>query len=146
MSEVLSFAEESCFSGDTFRSIRREIQFVLQGYGKQLGGKSVKLEFTSDFGLYYDYEDTVLLSILEGLDPAVKWGWYIYHKKMDQSAIEIINPDTNKVVGSIAIRAASRSKLSGEPSCANVMSWAAVQEWKSERAKRVEEPAEHGGE
>ena len=118
-SNVLYFAEESCWDGETFRSIRREVVFVIAGHAIQTG-VPIRHEFTADFGLWYDYEDEVLLQILKEQLPAIDWGWFVYHKKIDHSAIMIYNPDSGQVVGSIYPRGRKKQKLSGENMAANI--------------------------
>lgn len=132
---VVSFVEETCFSGETFRSVRREIQYSIVGYGKGLG-REFREDFPCDNGIWYDYEDKYLLSILEEKWPDINWGWFVLHKKMDHSAIEIIDPDSGNIVGSIHVRRGTGKKLSGEITCANVVSWNTVQQKKVERDER----------
>lgn len=133
-SNVLSFAEESCWDGETFRSIRREVVFVIAGHAIQTG-RMIRHEFTADFGLWYDFEDTVLLHILKEQIPDIDWGWYVYHKKLDHSAIMIYNPDSGSVVGSIYPRGRKKQKLSGENMAANITPIGKGGEY---RAKRLE--------
>lgn len=142
MSNLVSFAEESCFSGDIFRTVRREVVFTVVGYGNQLG-TSIKEDFVADYGLWYDYDDTMLLEILSSQFPQVHWDYYIYHKLMDHKGISIVDPDNDKVVGSISVRRATGLKLSGEIGCGNVMSWAQVQEWKANRDAEREDSREN---
>ena len=132
MREVVSFAEESCWSGDQLRSIRREIYFSVVCYGKPFQSK-LTFEFLSDYGIWYDYDDDMLLEILQEHVPDVEWGWFVYHKKMDHSGIDIINPDENQVVGFIEVRKRSSQPLSGENLGGTVMYWDQVQAWKVAR-------------
>lgn len=119
MSEVLSFAEESCWDGETFRSVRREVVFVIAGHAIKTG-VAIRHEFRADYGLWYDQEDEILLSILREERPDVDWGFFVYHKLMDHSGIHIYDPDSGKVVGSIYPRGRTRQKLSGENGGGNV--------------------------
>ncbi len=116
---VHSFAEESCWDGENFRSIRREVVFVVEGHAI-VTGRRIRHEFVADFGLWYDYEDEVLMSILNEEVPDVDWGWYVFHKLTDHSAIRIYNPDDGKIVGSIRVRGRPNRKLSGEITAANI--------------------------
>lgn len=134
-SNVLSFVEESCFSGDQFKSVRREVIFTVNGFGNNLG-RPIQSDFSADFGLWYDYEDKYLVEILEDSFPDIRWGWFVFHKKMDHSSIQILHPETTAVVGSIHVRRGSNQKLSGEILGGNVMSWASVQLWKEQRDER----------
>lgn len=123
-SNVVSFAEESCFSGETFRSVRREVVFTVHIYG--LGPeKMLKQDFSADNGIWYDHTDEYLIQILENQVAGPDWGGFVFHPKMDQSAIELIDTDTNKVVGIIHVRRGktpTNPELSGENSCGNVVS------------------------
>jgi hypothetical protein len=127
-SNVVSFAEESCFSGETFRSVRREVVFTVHIYG--LGPeKMLKQDFSADNGIWYDHTDEYLIQILENQVAGPDWGGFVFHPKMDQSAIELIDTDTNKVVGIIHVRRgktgvsiANNPELSGENGRGNVVS------------------------
>lgn len=141
MSSVVSFAEESCWDGDVLRSIRREVVFVVAGHAIE-SGVAIRHEFRADYGLWYDFEDKVLLSILEAERPDINWGWFVYHKLMDHSGIHIYHPETNKVVGSIFPRGRTRQKLSGENMGANIVPIAKGREY---RVKR-EAAESHSGE
>lgn len=120
-SNVLSFAEESCWRGDQWRSVRREIHFVVAGHAIQ-SGVAIRHEFAADFGLWYDEDDEWLLQILKEIYPAIEWGYFVYFKKIDHSAIMIIDPDSDQIVGSIYPRGRTKRKLSGENQTANIVS------------------------
>lgn len=126
---VLSFAEESCWDGDKFRSIRREIVFRLQGHAIK-PNELLTHEFRADFGLWYDEEDEWLIQILRDELPDVDWGWFVYWKIPDHSEILILNPEDSRTVGSIYPRGRVKRKLSGEIGAANVISMAAFKEKK----------------
>jgi hypothetical protein len=128
-SNVLSFAEESCWDGEKFRSIRREIVFVVAGHAIQ-SAKAIRHEFRADFGLWYDEEDEWLLQILRREVPGIDWGYFVYFKRIDHSCIWIIDPEDNKVVGSIFPRGRTKQKLSGEIGAANMVSLADYREKK----------------
>jgi hypothetical protein len=91
-------------------------------------GKAIRHEFTADFGLWYDEEDEWLIQILQDEYPAIEWGYFVYFKKIDYSAILIIDPEDNKVVGSIYPRGRTKQKLSGENTAANITSMAVFRE------------------
>jgi hypothetical protein len=141
MAQVVSFAEESCWDGDRFRSVRREIVFVVCGFAL-VPGKSIRGEFRADFGLWYDVDDEWLIQILQREIPEVRWDWHVYHKKLDHSAIMIHDPETGKVVGQIYPRGRGRQKLSGENGGANVVSISLGGEYRAARRRREEERAE----
>jgi hypothetical protein len=135
VSNLVSFAEESCFSGDTFRTVRREIVFTVVGFGNRMG-VPIKEDFVADYGLWYDYDDNMLLEILSNQFPQVQWAHYIYHKLLDHKGISIVDPDNDQVVGNICVRRASSLKLSSETQGGNVIYWNQVQQWKEERDVR----------
>ncbi len=120
MSTVVSFAEESCWDGEIFRSIRREVVFVVSGHAIQFG-RVVRAELRADYGIFWDGEDEWLIGLLTESIPDVDWGWFVYHKKIDQSGIGIINPESGQTVGSIFPRGRTKQKLSGENAAANVI-------------------------
>jgi len=136
-SNVVSFVEESCFSGETFRSVRREVVFTVQGYGNRLG-QACKVDLVADNGIWYDHEDTYLLALLQTQAPGIDWGSFVFHKKMDHSAIEIIDTDTDEVVGSIHVRRGTKLSLAPETVCATVVNMAQWKESRNER-QRLEE-------
>ena len=140
MSTVVSFAEESCWDGERFRSVRREIVFVVAGHAIQTG-KMIRHEFRSDFGIFYDVDDDLLIQILREELPAVDWGWFVYHKKLDHSGISIINPDNGKVVGSIYPRGRTRQKLSGDDGSGKVTLISKGVEYRVQRQLRELEKA-----
>lgn len=136
--QVFSFAEESCWDGEVFRSVRREVVFVLAGHAIQTG-VAIRLEFTADYGLWYDFEDVVLIEMLKEIRPDINWGWFVYHKKLDHSGIHIYNPDTGKVVGSIYPRGRTRQKLSGENMAANIVPIAKGYEYRAKRLAKEQD-------
>lgn len=121
MSSVLSFAEETCWDGDKFRSIRRPVVFVLEGsFPVFENGRSpaytqdLKHEFVNDFGLFYDPFDEWLVSELQREVPEIDWGRLIFHRKIDHSAIELIDPDDDITIGKIYPRGSGPQRTPGE--------------------------------
>jgi hypothetical protein len=146
MSQIVSFAEESCWDGERFRSVRREIVFVVRGWQlPTIQGKQVLREFTADFGLWYDVDDELLIKILRDLEPSVRWDWYVYHKKLDHSAIVIHDSETGKSVGQISCRGGTKQKLSGEMYGANIVPIARGKDIRAARIKRESERAAKRG-
>lgn len=96
----------------------------------------------ADFGLWYDVDDDLLIQILAREEPDVDWGWHVYHKKLDHSAILVYNPDTGKVVASIYPRGRTKQKLSCENTGANVVPIAMGGEYRAKRIERDRERAE----
>lgn len=140
MSTVVSFAEESCWDGETFRQVRREIVFVVAGHAIKTG-VPIRHEFTADFGIFYDIDDDWLIQILKREVPGIDWGWFVYHKKLDHSGIWIINPDDNRVVGSVYPRGRTKQKLSGEIFTGNITHISKGPEYRAARLKREQERA-----
>lgn len=106
MSKVLSFAEESCWDGETFRSIRRPVVFSLK-----LPKISFDREFTADFGVFYDFDDEWLIQILDREFPAIDWGRFVFFKKLDHSAIQLIDTEIDRVVGEIVVRGSQKGRI-----------------------------------
>lgn len=140
MSSVISFAEESCWDGEKFRSIRRPVVFVVAGHAIKTG-VVVRKEFTADFGIFYDVDDEWLIQILSSELPSVDWSWFVYHKKLDHSGIMIYNPDNGKVVGSIYPRGKTKQKLSGDHTGSNIVPIIKGLEYRAKRIKREAERA-----
>jgi hypothetical protein len=141
MSQVVSFAEESCWEGERFRTVRRQIVFVLIGTSARLK-KSVRREFTADFGLWYDVDDEWLIEILREEEPEIDWGYFVFFKKLDHSAITIHHPETNEVVASVIPRGRTKRKLSCENNGANVIHISEGEKYRAERIKREAERAQ----
>lgn len=141
MSTVVSFAEESCWDGDRFRTVRREIHFVLIGFSTVLP-KTIRREFTADFGLWYDVDDEWLIQILQREAPEINWSYYVYFKKLDHSAINIYHPESGEVVGAVVPRGRTKRKLSGENAGANVVPISKGREIREQRARREQSEAE----
>jgi hypothetical protein len=140
MSQVVSFAEESCWDGERFRSIRREIVFVVLGFSTRLP-RPVRREFTADFGLWYDSDDEWLLEILQQEAPDIPWGRYVYFKKIDHSAIIVHDPEDNEVLACIVPRGRTRRRLSREITGANVVPIDQGRVFRAARLAREEERA-----
>ena len=135
-SNVLSFAEESCWDGEKFRSIRREIHFVVTGHAIK-PSQLLRHEFVADFGLWYDEDDEWLIQILQAELPDVDWGYFVYFKRLDHSEILILDPENNRTIGSIYPRGRVKQKLSGEIGAGNIVCMAAFREKKV--AERIRE-------
>ena len=112
---------------------------------KSSSGDIVRRDFRADFGLWYDVDDDCLIQILQDNDPDIRWDWFVYFKKLDHSAILIIHPETNKVVGQIRPRGGTRQKLSREILGANVVPISYGRECRARRAEREAKRAERRG-
>lgn len=110
MGEVLSFAEETCWRGEDFRAVRKQVGFRIYSIGRHLGEK-LDAEFTADYGLWWDQEDEILMFHLEGVSTSVKWRDLVYHKKIDQSGIDIFDPDSDMLVARVEVRAYEGRRL-----------------------------------
>lgn len=145
MSQVVSFAEESCWDGEQFRTVRREIVFVIRSLQiKTPDGEPIYHEFRADFGIFYDIEDDWLIEILAREIAGVQWGWYVYHKKIDHSGIDLIHPETGKVLGSIQTRGGAKQKLSGEILGANIVPIVKGKDYRAARLQRETSGEEKG--
>lgn len=102
--EVLSFAEISCFNQhDQLRSTLSTVAFRLFSVGRGLGRK-LDLQFYSDYGVYYSGDDDELIATLQQVSPEVNWGAMVFHRWLDQSRIQIINPERGNIVAQIETR------------------------------------------
>jgi hypothetical protein len=126
---IKSFAEESCWDGEQFRSIRRPVIFVVELWYPQLLNNH---EFTADFGVFFDPHDEWLIDILKREIPGPPWDWYVYWKKPDHSSINLLNPETNADLGSIRPRGALNPEISGERLPEGIVSLAA---WRENRER-----------
>lgn len=137
MHNIVSFVEETCFSGETFRTVRRQIFFTVNMFALNF-----REDMIADNGLWYDFTDEYLVGHLQANFPDLEWGRFIYHKKIDYSSVEITNPDTGRRIGSIYVRRGSKPNLSREILGANVITWDQVQSWRNERDRRTEDITE----
>ncbi len=135
MNQVISFAEESCWDGEKFRSIRREVVFTVVGHAIRRG-KVVRGEFTADYGVFYDEDDSWLINILDRELPGIEWGALVYWKLPDHSGIRILSGETGDQIGSIFPRGRTKQKLSGENLAANVVPIGQAGEYRARREDR----------
>lgn len=110
MAEVVSFAEETCWSGEDFRHVRKKVGFRIYSIGRHLGDK-IDAEFIADYGLWWDQNDEILLFHLNEVAPTVHWRDKVYHKKMDMSGIDIYDPDSDMLVARVEVRAYEGRRL-----------------------------------
>lgn len=137
MSNVVSFVEESCFSGDQFRSVRRQSVYTVNIYGQFRG------DFMCDHGIWYDYSDDYLLAHLYELHPDCEWAFFTFHHKIDHSEICILHPESGKQVGAIYVRrGATGSNLSCEIVGANIVPYTEFQQRMKERDERYSSSGE----
>jgi hypothetical protein len=107
---VLSLPEESCWEGDNFRPVRKEVVFEVTSIGK-ISGERVDHEFRADYAIYYQSDDQLLIQLLEEMLGGVEWGRFVYWRKIDQSGITIIDPDDDTQIGHIRVRRSRRRAL-----------------------------------
>lgn len=74
----------------------------------------IRHEFEADYGVFYDVDDDWLIDILRRHIPQIDWGWLTYHKAIDHSGINLINPDSGRVIGQIYPRGSRSQVAAGE--------------------------------
>ncbi len=109
---IFSFAEETVWNGEDFRSKRKRVDFRVFSVGRALTGEKIDVGFSADYGLWWDQDDEVLMWHLEGLGLSVKWRDLVFHKKMDKSGIDVFDPETDALVARIEVRAYEGRRLS----------------------------------
>lgn len=117
---VTSFAEEICWSGEEKKPSGKEVVFRVTSIGK-IQGYRVDFEMRAGYDLWWDPEDEMLIAVLQTYAEWIRWDEYIFYKKPDHSAIEIIDPSDDKVVGSIKVRRRVGGDPSGEIDMTNVV-------------------------
>lgn len=123
----MSFAEESCWNGEDFRHVRKAVVFKVYSIGKNLG-EPFSQEFQSDYGLWWDQDDVVLVWHLSQVAPQVNWANMVFHKKIDHSAIDIYDPETDRMIARVEVRrfsGAKKSLLDGDlgPTVVRLSDW-----------------------
>lgn len=102
--QVLSFAEGACYSSDeSIRPERGKVVFRLFSVGRGLGTK-LDLALRSDYYIYYDGDDEYLLAALAKAAPAVPWHKFVFHRWLDQSRVQVLHPDSGKIVAQLETR------------------------------------------
>jgi hypothetical protein len=119
---VVAFAEEVCWKGEVRRSSRKEIVFRVTSIGK-IHGQRVDFELRASYDLWYDPEDAELIAVLEDHYPVIAWREFVFWKKLDHSAIAIMDPIEDVEVGSIVVRKRLGGDPSGEMDMTNVVSF-----------------------
>lgn len=110
MSQVVSFAEESCWDGEEFRQVRKKVVFRVYSVGKNLGVK-VDAEFISDYSLWYLQEDDYLIAVLRQIDPRVNWDHLVYHRKLDMSGIDVYESEHDRLAVRIEVRGSHKGRV-----------------------------------
>ncbi len=101
---LYSYAEDTCWGpDDQLRGALQPVVFRLFSVGRGLGTK-LDVEFTSDYGVYFDGDDEMIIGALQQAAPAVPWAAMVYHRWLDQSKIQVINPDTGRIVAQVETR------------------------------------------
>lgn len=102
--EVHSFAVEACYGPDEeLRPVRGTVVFRLFSVGRGLGTK-LDLELRSDYYVYFDGDDEYVISALAQAAPHVPWHQYVYHRWLDQSRIQVLHPESGRVVAQLETR------------------------------------------
>lgn len=120
---VASFVEEVCHDGDRLREHGPQAVFTLETVGKILGRRGLKFRLNEtvrgDLRVWYDPNDLLLLELLSVHIPDVEWGRFVFWRKSDHSAIEIIDPETDELAARLIVRQSGRGP-SGEIDWTNV--------------------------
>lgn len=104
--------EENVWGRDNQRRpVRQKVIFRITSIGR-IQQLRIDARFVSDFGLFYDPDDTMIMSVLSSEIPSVVWGQYVFWREYDKGQINIIDSITDQVVGSIVVR----KRLGGDPS------------------------------
>lgn len=103
MAETVSFAEHTCWNDEDFRSLRKPVVFRLYSVGLGLGSL-LNVEFTADYGIWYDQDDSVLMYYLRESAPHVNWDGMVFFRKWDHSSIEIFNAETEEYIARVEVR------------------------------------------
>lgn len=127
MSEVRSFVESTCWRGDQFLSVRKQVVFrvrstrwfkpsaVVAGIPIQNARVEIDTELVADYGVWYETDNEYLrASLQEQMEIQLDWGAYVYHTKLDHSGIDVIDPETDRVVMKIQVRRYTGKSLSGQ--------------------------------
>lgn len=141
MSTVQSFAEESCWSGETLRSVRKRVTFRVVSVGRMFGERR-DFELEADFALWYDPENQYLLDLLREACPAVNWERYIFYPMLDHSQIDVIEPISDDLVATISVRKRIGGDPSGESDSTNVTNMEEFRLARIEREKNADKPDE----
>lgn len=129
--QVHSFAVEACYGpDDEIRPVRGSVVFRLFSVGRGLGTK-LDLELRSDYYVYFDGDDDYVISALAQAAPHVPWHQYVFYRWLDQSRIQILQPETGRVVAQLETRRyygrkINEAKLSSGGYGENVVSLAAA--------------------
>lgn len=109
-----NYAEEVCHQQDNLRPVRQPVVFRVYSIGRGLRAK-VDCEFESDYGIYYDPDDTYLIAALQRAVPQVNWIHNkVYHRIWDYSRIQILDAETGGLIGQIETRRYMGRKIKPE--------------------------------
>jgi hypothetical protein len=117
VSSVHSFIEDSTWDrNDERRPARGTVVFQLRMLAQH------DAEFKSDFGLFYDPDDSSIIEVLTSNFSENDWNGYVYWKDQADASIKLIDPINEIVVGWITVRRGLNSDLSGQVDWTNVVS------------------------
>lgn len=108
--EIVGFAAATCWEGEVFRSVRREICFKAYHVGNAIGFK-LDQEFVADYGIFFDPNEEYLVGVLTDNMPEIPWSTFRFHRKLDQSGIDVYGPDHKRVVARIVVRRYEGKKI-----------------------------------
>lgn len=112
--------EENVWFKDQRRPVRQPVIFRLTSIGK-IQGVRLDQYFTSDFGLFYDPDDVMLIDLLQRERPEIDWGALVFWRQYERGQIDIIDPTADRTVGSIVVRRRLGGDPSGETDWTNVV-------------------------
>lgn len=117
MSQVHSFIEDSTWDrNDERRPARGTVVFQLRMLAQH------DQEFKSDFGLFYDPDDSSIIEVLTANFSDNDWNRYVYWKDQADASIRLIDPISEIMVGWITVRSGLNLDLSGQVDWTNVVS------------------------
>lgn len=102
---VVPFVEHTCFNThDQLKDQLQTVAFRLFSVGTGLG---VKLDvcFYSNYGVYFDHDDELLIAALTAACPAVNWRvGKVYFRWLDRTRIQVLDDSSGKVIAQIETR------------------------------------------
>lgn len=109
-----SFAEGACYNKqDQLRASMVPVVFRLFSVGRGLGQR-VDVEFENNYGLYYQPDDEMLIAALRDAAPGLPWAAMMYHRWLDQSRIQVVDPKRGTIVAQIETRRYHGRKVSAD--------------------------------
>jgi len=102
--EMLSFAEESCYTKDgQFRNNRCPVVFRVFSIGRGLGSK-LSGDMIADYGVYYGSGDEYIIQCLTDSFPDHRWDDKVYWRRPDQSKVDILDGKSGQIIARVETR------------------------------------------